>query len=154
MNERGEDLEPNIDFELETSSGKSGYLVKFNKVAREQYPAFCRSPDALRTANFRDLNASITRMGTLADRGHITVAVVEEEIGRPRYKWQSAPDTELNPRALIEPLLGPDSTEQIDYDEPLKLASLIEVCRSCNSMGESYSIPAGSARNPATTPTG
>ncbi|WP_299939565.1 hypothetical protein [uncultured Microbulbifer sp.] len=75
-------------------------------------------------------------MGTLDDRGHITVAVVEEEIGRLRYKWQSAPGTELNPRAPIEPLLGPGSTEQLDYDEPLKLANLIEVCRSCNPMAE------------------
>ncbi|WKD50144.1 RNA repair transcriptional activator RtcR [Microbulbifer spongiae] len=136
LKERIEDLEPNIDFELETFSGKSGYLVKFNKAAREQYLAFCRSPDALWTANFRDLNASITRMGTLADGGRITVAVVEEEICRLRQKWQSAPGTELNPSALIERLLGHDSTKQMDYYEQLNLANLIEVCRSCHSMAE------------------
>ncbi|MFS1525715.1 RNA repair transcriptional activator RtcR [Microbulbifer sp. 2304DJ12-6] len=136
LKERIEDLEPNIDFELEAFSSKSGYLVNFNKVAREKYLTFSRSPDATWSANFRDLNASITRMGTLADGGRITAAVAEEEINRLRRKWQSAPSSDLDPGALIVQVLGPGCTKEIDYYDQLKLASLIEICRNSNSMAE------------------
>ena len=136
LKERIEDLEPNIDFELEAFSDKSGYLVNFNKAAREKYLAFSHSLDATWSANFRDLNASITRMGTLADGGRITTTVVEEEISRLRRKWQSATSSNLDPRTVIEQVLGSGSTEEIDYYDQLKLASLIDVCRSSNSMAE------------------
>jgi len=133
---RIEDLEPNIDFELESFSRRNGYLVKFNKTAREKYLSFSRSAEATWSANFRDLNASITRMGTLADGGRITVAVADEEINRLRRKWKSAPNSSPAPSALIEKVLGSGSTDEIDYYDQLKLATLIEVCRHSNSMAE------------------
>ena len=136
LKERIEDLEPNIDFELEAFSDKSGYLVSFNKAAREKYLAFSHSPNAIWSANFRDLNASITRMGTLADGGRITTTVVEEEIHRLGQKWQSAAASDLDPRIVIEQVLGTGSAEEIDYYYQLKLASLVKVCRNSNSMAE------------------
>ncbi|MEC8428839.1 MAG: sigma 54-interacting transcriptional regulator, partial [Pseudomonadota bacterium] len=136
LKERIEDLEPNIDFELESFSGKSGYLVKFNKIAREKYLSFSRSAEASWSANFRDLNASITRMGTLADGGRITAAVVDEEINRLRRKWKSTPSSSPAPSALIEQVLGSGSADEIDYYDQLKLASLIEVCQHSSSMAE------------------
>ncbi|PID42323.1 MAG: transcriptional regulator [Proteobacteria bacterium] len=136
LKERIEDLEPNIDFELETFSGKSGYLVSFNKAAREKYLAFSRSAHATWSANFRDLNASITRMGTLADGGRITLAVVDEEINRLKRKWQSEPDLTTNIKTLIEQVPGAGRIEQIDYYDQLKLAGLIEVCRASDSMAD------------------
>jgi len=72
LKERLEDLSPNIDFELEAFARKAGMLVSFNKAARERYLKFCQSPKAIWSANFRDLNASITRMATLANGGRIT----------------------------------------------------------------------------------
>lgn len=136
LQERIEDLEPNIDFELESFSNKSGYLVKFNKAAREKYLAFSRSAEATWSANFRDLNASITRMGTLADGGRITVEVVNEEINRLRQKWKSAPGLSPTPNTFIEQLLGPGYTDNIDFYEQSQLASLIEVCQHSSSMAE------------------
>jgi transcriptional regulatory protein RtcR len=136
LKERIEDLEPNIDFEIEAFSSKTGHFVSFNKNAREKYLAFGRSINAPWSANFRDLNASITRMGTLADGGRITTKVVDEEIQRLKLKWQVAPKSNQNPSDSIIPLLGAKITEQLDYYDQIKLAGLIEVCRASRSMAE------------------
>ncbi|BBM01163.1 RNA repair transcriptional activator RtcR [Microbulbifer sp. GL-2] len=136
LRERIEDLEPNIDFELEAFSRRSGHLVSFNKASREKYLNFGGSAQASWSANFRDLNASILRMGTLADGGRITTQVVEEEIQRLRLKWQAPQDNSSLPFARIDTLLGPGSTEQMDYYEQVKLAGLIQVCEESSSMAE------------------
>jgi len=136
LRERIEDLEPNIDFELEAFSRKSGHLVSFNKAARERYLNFGHSAEASWSANFRDLNASILRMGTLADGGRITIEVVEEEIQRLRIKWQASINESSLLLARIEALLGPGNVAQMDYYEQIKLAGLIQVCEKSSSMAE------------------
>ncbi len=40
-------------------------------------------------ANFRDLNASVTRMATLAPGGRITLEIVKEEIRHLQAAWQT-----------------------------------------------------------------
>ncbi len=134
LKERKEDLEPNIDFELEAFSTKSGYQVRFNSAARKLYLNFCQSEAALWSANFRDLNASITRMGTLADGGRITAEVVQEEITRLLNKWQHNHNRDQDPRTLIESVLGEGSCKSIDYYDQLNLANLIKVCQTSTSM--------------------
>jgi len=136
LNERLEDLQPNIDYELEAFSNKSGYLISFNKAAREKYLKFGMSAEAIWSANFRDLNASITRMGTLADGGRITTTVVDDEINRLKRKWQTTPQDSWSPSVIIDPILGTGSSESIDYYEQLKLANLIQVCQESRSMAE------------------
>lgn len=136
LKERTEDLEPNIDYELDAFSSKSGYLVKFNTAARKKYLAFCQSQEATWSANFRDLNASITRMGTLSDGGRITSEVVMQEIARLKKKWQASTGDGTNPSDVIESILGAGSSASIDYYEQLKLASLLEVCAKSKSMAE------------------
>ncbi|WP_386719028.1 RNA repair transcriptional activator RtcR [Litoribrevibacter euphylliae] len=136
LKERIEDLEPNIDYELEVFSGKSGYLVSFNKAARDKYLAFSRSSEALWSANFRDLNASITRMATLSDGGRITVDVVEEEISRLRRKWKPDSSSGWQSIKVISEVMDTDAINQMDYFDQLKLAHLIEVCRQSGSMAE------------------
>jgi transcriptional regulatory protein RtcR len=39
-------------------------------------------------ANFRDLNAAVTRMATLAVGARITAELVEEEVARLKSQWQ------------------------------------------------------------------
>ncbi|MEW5251135.1 RNA repair transcriptional activator RtcR [Microbulbifer discodermiae] len=136
LRERIEDLEPNIEFELETFARKSGYVVSFSKEARAAYLRFGCSPEATWPANFRDLNASIVRMGTLADGGRITTAVVEEEIQRLRHKWRRRDQSPADLRQCIESLLGPGRCETMDYYDQIKLAGVIQVCQASNSMAE------------------
>ncbi len=80
LNERREDIEPNVRYELEQHTEKTGQRIAFNKEARERFLSFATSPRARWLGNFRDLNAAITRMATLATSGRITENLVEEEI--------------------------------------------------------------------------
>jgi len=136
LKERLEDLSPNIEFELEAFARKAGMLVSFNKAARERYLKFCQSPAAIWSANFRDLNASITRMATLANGGRITTAVVDEEITRLERKWHSQQPGDRHPAAVIERLLGQEATDQMDLYDQIKLAGLLKVCRDSVSMAD------------------
>jgi transcriptional regulatory protein RtcR len=63
--DRREDIEPNVDYELDQFRRRTGTPVAFSKEAREQFLAFATSADARWPGNFRDLNAVITRLGTL-----------------------------------------------------------------------------------------
>lgn len=137
LKERLEDMEPNIDFELDRFSKKAGYLVHFNKAAREKYLAFSQSPEAIWSANFRDLNASITRMGTLADGGRITAENVNDEIARLSLKWQGAraQNHEAQPNPAEE-LLPRHILETMDYYDIQTLAVVIKACQQSRSMAE------------------
>ena len=84
---RREDIEPNLDFELEAYGERHGERVRINLEARRRYLNFALSDDATWTANFRDLNASVIRMATLARAGVIDEAVVAEEIERLQVRW-------------------------------------------------------------------
>lgn len=136
LKERYEDIPPNIDYEIEAFSNKAGYLVNFNKAAKTRYLKFSASNEAIWSANFRDLNASITRMGTLADGGRITVEVVEEEIERLKKKWGATSTTEYSPKTIIDRILGEGFSDSMDYYEQVKLAGILTVCKTSQSMAE------------------
>lgn len=136
LSERIEDLEANLDYELERYSAKAGHLVGFNKPARCQYLSFGGSARALWSANFRDLNASITRMATLADGGRITAEVVAEEIQRLLRKWHKTEAGQSSPKAVIEGVLGEGACRSLDYYDQIKLAGLIGVCADSKSMAD------------------
>ena len=65
--ERREDIEPNLDFELQKFVTETGRKVTLNKEARTAFLKFARDPATPWKANFRDLNAAVVRMATLAD---------------------------------------------------------------------------------------
>ena len=85
--QRPEDIEPNLDYELEQFARKNSLRVTLSKEAREEFLKFAQSPAAKWSANFRDLNACITRMATLSLGGRITEPVLQEEIGRLKAGW-------------------------------------------------------------------
>ncbi len=138
LKERIEDLEPNIYFELESYSQKTGSLLRFNKQAKEKYIQFASSDEALWSANFRDLNASIIRMGTLSDNGRISLEVVEDEIKCLLHNWydnntsKKHPDHDIN----LDDLLGQEVTSQLDKYEKIILNGVIEVCQEASSMAD------------------
>src|SRR4030095_14261370 len=91
LRERGEDLEPNLDYELDQWAAAHGTRVTFNKEARAAFLRFAASPEARWSANFRDFNAAVVRMATLAPGGRVTTAVVGDEIARLRALWGTGP---------------------------------------------------------------
>lgn len=137
LRERLEDLEPNIDFELESFTKKANTLVTFNKSARTHYVTFGLSSRALWSGNFRDLNASITRMATLASGGRITEEIVAAEIDRLMQKWQPthSADDRFHFNALRQ-LIAPKELERIDNFDLHILAYTVNICRESASMAE------------------
>lgn len=135
LKERIEDLEVNLDYELDRFAQKAGSLVSFNKAARNRYLKFALSPEATWRANFRDLNASVTRMATLADGGRITEEVVDDEIRRLKHDW-TAISNEWNPKSITVKFLDEETHARLDLFEHIQLAGIANVCKHSKSMAE------------------
>jgi len=134
LKDRIEDLEPNIDYELEHWAKKSRHNVSFNKAARNQYLKFARSPDARWSANFRDLNASITRMATLSNGGRLNESIVSDEIIRLQSNWSYSNTTSKD--NILENIVDEGTLAQMDLFEKIQLEGVIAVCQQSRSMAE------------------
>src|SRR5690606_10767192 len=125
---RREDIAPNLDYELQQFAARTGQVVRLNKEAREHFLRFAESSEAAWRANFRDLNAAVTRMATLAAGGRITKELVDEEIARLRTQWG---DPGVAP--LCEELPASVDWEELDVFDRLQLEQVITVCRQAKS---------------------
>lgn len=93
--------------------------------------AFATSAAALWPGNFRDLNAAITRLATLAPGGRITVDQVKAEVAHLSATW-SAP---VGSRpALVERLLPPAQAAHLDRFDRVQLEDVLLVCRDAVSL--------------------
>ena len=144
LKERIEDLEPNIDFELEHFAQQSGNLIGFNSSAREKYIKFANSSIAHWKANFRDLNASITRMATLAPGGRINTTIVADEIERLLANWNISSSKQ---DVFTEPLLH----ESIDLFDQAQFKEVVKVCQHSSSAAEAGRTLFNVSRNNKTT---
>lgn len=134
LKERIEDLEPNLDFELSRISRKLGKNITINAEARKRFLHFATSITASWRANFRDLNAAITRMGTLAEAGRIDEANVTSEIQRLQHQWETPNQNTCNFKSLQD-LLGKEA-ETIDLFDQAQLNTVIEICQQSSSLAE------------------
>lgn len=132
LRERPEDIEPNIDFELERQARDDSSKITFNKEARARFVAFATAPEAKWSANFRDLSASLTRMATLAPKGRIDEATVEEEIARLTSFWSR--DRAGGPGDVLRRIFSEDRLARIDLFDQSQLAAVIAVCRESASL--------------------
>ncbi len=150
LRHRSEDIEPNLMFELDEFAAQSGRRVTFNKEARERFLKFATSSEGLWSANFRDLNAAVVRMATLAPQSRITVEVVEAEIARLRAAWgdnarsrfismaKSARATSAGGSVVsaLDELLGSKAAAQVDLFDRVQLEAVIEVCRRSRTLSD------------------
>ena len=136
LRERREDIPPNLDYELDRFAETSGTTVRFHREARERFLSFAISEEAAWSANFRDLNAAVTRMATLGSGGRIAVGDVEDEIERLKAQWHR-PGSGLRPTPADDParLLGARLDEVDRFDLP-QLGEVIRVCRESRSLSE------------------
>ena len=139
---RREDLEPNIDYELERFGARSGRLVRFNAAARAAYLAFAMAPSSRWPGNFRDLNASIVRMATLADGGRITERVADAEIERLDVAWRPHDSVSggtadsIDTDGLLARTLGEARLAALDRFDRVQLADVLRVCAASASLSE------------------
>src|SRR5262245_19920996 len=125
--DRREDIEPNVDYELEQFRRRTGTAITFSKEARGQFLAFATSAAARWPGNFRDLNAAITRLGTLAPAGRITVDQVNAEVAHLKSIWSGAPAATSSD--LIEQVVAPGVAASLDRFDRAQLEDVLSVCR-------------------------
>lgn len=137
LRERLEDLEPNLVYELEKFAARSGNQVAFNKEARDRFLRFALSREAVWRGNFRDLNGAVTRLGTLAAGGRISVELVEEEIARLKTWWQPpTAESATETGACLPQLLTAEQLAEIDLFDRVQLEGVIKVCREAKSLSD------------------
>ncbi len=150
LRDRAEDIEPNIDYELERYAQKRNQLVRFSTEAREAFLTFASSQDASWAGNFRDLNAALTRMATLAPGGRITEDIVDEEITRLRQTWSADPHDPAH--ATLTSFFTQAELEEIDLFDRTQLAAVIATCRNADSLSDAgRTLFAASRRRRSTT---
>jgi len=132
--DRREDIEPNLDYELEQFRRRTGTAVTFSKEARAHFLAFAISGAARWPGNFRDLNAVITRLATLAPAGRITVDQVNAEVVHLKAIWtkgQSAPAPGLG---LVDRVLPASAVAHLDRFDRVQLEDVLDICRRSASL--------------------
>jgi transcriptional regulatory protein RtcR len=99
--------------------------------------------------NFRDFNAAVVRMATLAPGGRITTAVVEDEIARLRESW-ATPEAERS-GGLVERFLAADRIAQLDRFERTQLEDVLAACLEARSLSEAGRTLFSASRTRRTT---
>jgi transcriptional regulatory protein RtcR len=135
LRERREDIAPNLDYELEQHTRRTGVRVTFNREARERFLTFTASSAATWERNFRDLSGAVTRMCTVAGGGRITVELVDEEIERLRMAWSRTGASSVREN-LLQESLGSDAVAHLDLFDRMQLANVIEVVSTSRSLSD------------------
>jgi transcriptional regulatory protein RtcR len=135
LSDRTEDIEPNLDYELDQFARRSGLRATMSKEVRQQFLSFARSPAAKWSANFRDLNACVIRMGTLSPGGRITREVLDAETDRLRSAWSPNPGFEDGDGCLAK-LLPVDALAGLDLFDRAQLAFVVRTCRESVTLSE------------------
>lgn len=141
LRERPEDIPPNLLYELDKASEAMGARITFNKEAQERFLRFATSPDARWSGNFRDLNAAVLRMATLAPGGRITRDVVDEELERLRAQWRTGgsrpgPLQAVGTGDRVAEVLGEELALELDRFDRVQLADVLGVCQGVRSLSE------------------
>jgi transcriptional regulatory protein RtcR len=134
LSERREDLEPNLDYELDQFRRRNGTAVRFSREAREAFLAFATSAGASWPGNFRDLNAVVTRLATLAPSGRITLDQVRAETSHLRQMWESP--TEPNGPSLVDRVISPAAGARLDRFDRIQLEGVLRVCAASRSLSD------------------
>jgi transcriptional regulatory protein RtcR len=131
--ERREDIEPNLEYELDRWAAAHGRRVTFSKEAREAFLRFATDPASRWPGNFRDFNAAVVRLATLAAGGRITTALVQDEIARLRLAWgvSTAPSDDLLERLLPSPVVS-----ELDRFDHAQLSDVVRVCLESRSLSD------------------
>ena len=132
LTERREDIEPNVEYELEQFRARTGHVVRFSREARDLFLAFATGEQARWPGNFRDLNAVITRLATLAPSGRITVEQVSGEIAHLRTTWGGSQSATASP--LLDEVVAPPVLERLDRFDRVQLEDVLAVCQRAPSL--------------------
>ncbi|HSK04784.1 MAG TPA: RNA repair transcriptional activator RtcR [Kofleriaceae bacterium] len=132
LRDRPEDIEPNLDYELARLSAELGVRVSFARPARDAFLRFAET--APWPGNFRDFNAALRRMATLADGGRIDAAGVAAEIARLTAATRAGAGAGAGAADDgLAALLGERAAE-LDRFDRVQLADVVAVCAAAPSL--------------------
>ena len=134
LRSRVEDIPPNLEYELDQWARNTGSRVTFNKEARSKFLRFATGSEGTWPANFRDFNAAITRMATLADGGRIREALVDEEIARLKAQWGATAGHTVGDD--LSRFLSEDDIAELDRFDQAQLGYVLGVCAKARSLSE------------------
>jgi transcriptional regulatory protein RtcR len=130
LRERREDIEAHLQHLVAETERLLDRHTGLNGDALARYIRFARDPATPWPGNLRDLQASAQRMAVLAERGRITLAMVEAEIATLTEQWRAmAADPDAS---LLEQVL--DQPEALDEFDRVQLAAVIRACRDSGSL--------------------
>ena len=138
LRERPSDIAPNLDYEIDRFAETEGRRVRWTQEAKSRFLRFALDPATPWCGNFRDLNAAVARMATLANHGRIRDTDVDMEIERLHNAWKGIePDHEdRGSDAVAKGLVGDAGWQAIDpFDRP-QLAYVVEVCRRSRTLSD------------------
>ncbi|MEH7829400.1 RNA repair transcriptional activator RtcR family protein [Gemmobacter denitrificans] len=129
LRERRSDIRALVLDLVDKSERQLGRKTGFNADALARYLRFAEDPATSWPGNLRDLQASAHRMTVLAERGRITVPMVEAEIAHLCAQWQAADaDGDM---ALLQAVLPGVALDEFDRAQ---LAAVIRTCRDCPTL--------------------
>ena len=131
---RREDIEPNLQFELDQFGERTGRQVAFSKEARQVFLNLALSGEARWAGGFRDLNASVVRMATLARGGRISEEIVAEEVERLKASWEALESE--GAEDLLAEYFSAEQLEGMDLFDRLQLSRVIQICQESRSLSE------------------
>ncbi|AGT08811.1 RNA repair transcriptional activator RtcR family protein [Paracoccus aminophilus] len=129
LRERREDIAAHLLDLLDESERQLGRKTGFNADALARYLRFAEDPSSPWTGNLRDLQASAHRMAVLAERGRITLPMVEAEIATLRSQWDAA--TSDRDAALLRAVLPGIELDEFDRAQ---LTTVLRACRECPTL--------------------
>ncbi|MEO7099753.1 MAG: RNA repair transcriptional activator RtcR [Luteolibacter sp.] len=136
LSQRREDIAPNLEYELERYRLANGREASFNKEAKQAFLKFAEAPDSHWFGNFRDLNAAVTRMATLAPRGRIRVEEVDEEIQRLRENWHRPGVAVQVEGADLDAVLSVETSGGLDPFDRVQLGYVVAVCQRSKTLSD------------------
>ncbi len=138
LRERLVDLPPNLDYELAEASRKLGVNVTMSREARARYLDLAVSPEATWPGNFRDLNASVTRMATLAEGGRISTREVADEIEvlTALFAPRHAEGGKAGGAGASAKVLGREAARDLDRFDRVQLDDVLAVASASASLSE------------------
>jgi transcriptional regulatory protein RtcR len=142
---RPEDLAPNLEYELDRLGVELGHPVALGSAARAAFLRFAAT--APWRANFRDFNAAIRRMVTLADGGRVDERGVDGELARLHVSWRGGGgaraatarergDPERGASGwgeLLRTVLG-ERADRLDRFDRVQLAEVVRACATAPSL--------------------
>ena len=124
LRDRREDIRALLLDLLDKGERQLGRKTGFNADALARYLRFAQDPATGWPGNLRDLQASAHRMAVLAERGRITLPMVEAEIAALQGQWHAAKAD--GDAALLQAVLPGAMLDEFDRAQ---LATVIRICR-------------------------